>query len=95
MRPRAGRIRSAFIWLWAVPGRVFRLIFCESLTLWGVGLLIGAPRVLAASGPMSRVVLGANVGDPLILAGAALVVSITAAAAATCRRGVLRGWIRW
>jgi predicted permease len=68
--------------LGAVPGRVFRLVFCESLALLGTGLLMGAPLVLAASRPVSRVVLGVDVGDPLILVGAALVVTVTAAFAA-------------
>ena len=68
--------------LGAAPGRVFRLVFCESLALLGLGLLTGAPLVLAVSRPVSRVVLGVDVSDPLILAGAALVVTVTAAFAA-------------
>ncbi len=68
--------------LGAVPGRVFRLVFCESLALLGPGLLTGAPLVLAASRPVSRVVLGVDVSDPLIMAGVALVVALTAAFAA-------------
>ena len=68
--------------LGAVPGRVFRLIFGESLALLGFGLVAGAPLVLAASRPVSRVVLGVNVDDPLIPALAAAVVTLTAALAA-------------
>lgn len=73
--------------LGAVPGRVFRLVFCESLALLALGLLTGAPLVLTAS--RSRVVLGVDVGDPLIPAGAALVVTATAAFASyrTCFTG--------
>lgn len=67
--------------LGAVPGRVFRLVFCESLALLGVGLLMGAPLIVAASRPVSRVVLGVDVGDPLIPAVAAFVVTGTAALA--------------
>ena len=68
--------------LGAVPGRVFRLVFGESLALLGLGLLIGAPLVVAASRPVSRVVLGVDVGDPLIPVLAAVVVTLTAACAA-------------
>ncbi len=68
--------------LGAVPGRVFRLVFGESLALLGLGLLIGAPLVLAASRAVSRVVLGVDVNDPLIPALAAVVVTLTAAFAA-------------
>jgi predicted permease len=68
--------------LGAVPGRVFRLVFGESLALLGLGLLTGVPLVLAASRPVSRVVLGVDVSDPLIPALAAVVVTLTAAFAA-------------
>jgi len=68
--------------LGAVPGRVFRLVFCESLALLGLGLVVGTPLVVAASHPVSRVVLGVDVSDPLIPALAVLVVTVTAAFAA-------------
>ena len=68
--------------LGAVPGRVFRLVLGESLTLLGLGLLAGAPLVFAAARPASAVVLGVDVRDPLILGGAALIVTVTAALAA-------------
>src|SRR5262249_20179340 len=68
--------------LGAVPGRVFRLVFGESLALLGLGLVIGLPIVLAFSHPVSSVVLGVDVSDPQTLALAALVVAITAAFAA-------------
>lgn len=68
--------------LGAMPGRIFRLVFNESLALLGTGLLTGAPIVLAASHPASGVVLGVDVEDPLIPIGAAVVVTLTAALAA-------------
>ena len=68
--------------LGAVPGRVLRLVFGECLVLLGLGLVIGAPLVLAASRPVSRVVLGVDVSDPLIPALAMLVVTLSATLAA-------------
>lgn len=68
--------------LGAEPGRVFRLAFGESLALLAVGLIAGAPLILAASRPLSQVVFGVDVNDPLILLLAALVVIVTAAVAA-------------
>jgi len=68
--------------LGAAPGRVFRLIFYESLTLLGLGLAVGTPLVFAASHPVSRVVLGVDVSDPLIPTVAVVVVILTAAFAA-------------
>jgi ABC-type antimicrobial peptide transport system permease subunit len=68
--------------LGATPGRVFRLVFSETLGLLGLGLVIGLPLVLAASHPVSGVVLGVDVRDPVILAVAVLVVTLTAALAA-------------
>jgi predicted permease len=68
--------------LGAMPGRVFRLVFCESLALLGLGLVVGTPLVVAASHPVSRVVVGVDVSDPLIPALAVLVVTLTAAFAA-------------
>ncbi len=68
--------------LGAMPGRVFRLIFSEVLGLLGAGLAIGTPFVFAASHPVSRVVLGVNLRDPVIPGIAVLVVTLTAALAA-------------
>ena len=68
--------------LGAAPGQVFRLVFGESLALLGLGLAAGAPLVVAASQPVSRVVLGVDVSDPLIPALALLVVTLAAAVAA-------------
>src|SRR5262249_31316159 len=77
--------------LGAVPGRVFRLVFGESLALLGLGLVIGLPIVLAFSHPVSSVVLGVDVSDPQIPALAALVVAITAASAAYIPAGRASG----
>ena len=68
--------------LGAVPGRLFRLVFGECVVLLGLGLLIGTPFVLAASRPVSRVVLGVDVSDPLIPALTVLVVTLSATLAA-------------
>jgi predicted lysophospholipase L1 biosynthesis ABC-type transport system permease subunit len=68
--------------LGAMPGRVFRLVFSEALGLLGLGLVIGLSLVLAVSHPVSRVVLGVDVRDPVMLAFAVLVVTLTAAFAA-------------
>lgn len=68
--------------LGAMPGRVFRIVFGESVKLLGLGLLTGTPLMLAASHPASRMVLGIDVQDPLIPIGAAVVVTLTAALAA-------------
>ena len=68
--------------LGAVPGRVFRLVFGESLALLGLGLIVGTPLVVASTRPASRVIVGVDVSDPLIPALAVLVVTLTAALAA-------------
>jgi len=68
--------------LGAAPGRVFRLVFGEALTLLGLGLVIGTPLVLAASRSVSKVVLGVDTRDPQILVLAVTVVTATAALAA-------------
>jgi predicted permease len=68
--------------LGAAPRRVFRMAFGESLVLLAGGLAAGAPLVLAASGPVSRVVFGVDTRDPLIFVLAALIVTATAALAA-------------
>jgi predicted permease len=73
--------------LGAAPACVFRLVFRESLVLLGAGLAAGIPLGLAASHPVSRVVPGVDVSDPLILAGAALVVTLTAAFGASVPAG--------
>jgi ABC-type antimicrobial peptide transport system permease subunit len=68
--------------LGALPGRVFRLVFAEALALLGLGLAIGTPLVLAASRALSKFVLGVDTRDPLIVALAVTVVTVTAALAA-------------
>jgi predicted permease len=68
--------------LGALPRRVLRLVFGESRVVLAFGLAIGTPLVVAASRPISRVVVGVDVSDPLIPVLAALVVAITAALAA-------------
>jgi predicted permease len=68
--------------LGAAPGRVFRVTFGESLTLLAVGLLAGAPLVIAAARPVSQVVVGVDVTDLRIPLLAILVVTAVAALAA-------------
>jgi putative ABC transport system permease protein len=68
--------------LGAAPGRMFRLAFTESMVLLAIGLLVGTPVVIAVSRPVSQVILGADVKNPLIMVLAALVVTLTAALAA-------------
>jgi predicted permease len=69
--------------LGAAPGRMFRLAFGESLALLALGLGFGTPLIVAASRPLSKVMLGVDVNDPRIPVFAALVVIISAAAAAS------------
>jgi predicted lysophospholipase L1 biosynthesis ABC-type transport system permease subunit len=63
--------------LGAPQSRVFRMVLAESLGLLAGGLLVGAPLVLAAAQPLSKVVLGVDTHDPRIIISAAVAVALT------------------
>jgi predicted permease len=67
--------------LGAPQWHVFRMVLAESLILLSAGLLAGAPLVLAAAQPLSKVVSGVDTYDPRIVVAAALAVALTSTVA--------------
>jgi ABC-type antimicrobial peptide transport system permease subunit len=70
--------------LGAQPGRVLQLIIGETLALAGIGILLGLPAALAATGLVGGFLYGVKPGDPVVLAAAVGLLTITAVGA---------GWI--
>ncbi|MBV8906089.1 MAG: ABC transporter permease, partial [Acidobacteriia bacterium] len=68
--------------LGAPQGRVFWMILGESLILLAIGLVVGAPLLLAAARPVSGIVLGVDLYDARIWAASAIAVSAATALAA-------------
>jgi predicted permease len=67
--------------LGAQQWRLFRMVFIESLSLLALGLAAGVPLVLAATRPVSSVVLGVDPRDPRLIIAAGLAVTVAAALA--------------
>jgi len=62
------------------PGsRLFGMVFGESLALIAAGLLIGLPCVYAISRVVAGILYGVKASDPLMVGGAALILTLTAA----------------
>jgi predicted permease len=70
--------------LGAQPGRVLRSIIGETLALAGIGILLGLPAALAATRLVGGFLYGVKPGDPVVLAAAVGLLTITAVGA---------GWI--
>jgi ABC-type antimicrobial peptide transport system permease subunit len=78
-RTREIGIRMA---LGAAPGRIRALVMRELVWVLGFGLGIGIPAAMAATRLVESRLFGVKAKDPVIVAGAALVLALTAAAAA-------------
>ena len=65
----------------ATQGDVLRLVLREGMSLVGLGVAIGFVAALGAGQLLSRMLFGVEAGDPLSVAGAALVLSAAAMAA--------------
>ena len=70
--------------LGAQPRRVLRSIIGETLALAGIGILLGLPAALAATRLVGGFLYGVKPGDPVVLAAAVGLLTITAVGA---------GWI--
>ena len=68
--------------LGAPPASVLWAVFRESLTLVALGLAVGVPVVLVASGPLADVLFRIRPNDPMTLVGAIGLLVVVAAAAA-------------
>ena len=80
VRRRAQEI-GVRIALGALPSRVLRLVIGETLTVAGLGILLGVPAAMAATRLVSTFLYGVNPGDPITLAAAATLLAATAAIA--------------
>jgi putative ABC transport system permease protein len=78
-RTREIGIRMA---LGAAPARIRALVMRELVWVLGFGLGIGIPAAVAATRLVESRLFGVKAKDPVIVAGAALVLALTAAAAA-------------
>jgi predicted permease len=70
--------------LGAQPGRVLRSIIGETLTLAGIGIVLGLPAAFAATRLVGGFLYGVKPGDPVVLAASVVLLMITAVGA---------GWI--
>ena len=68
--------------LGATRDRVMALVLRESLGLAAIGLLIGAPVLLAGKSLTGGILFGVSASDPLTIAAAALLLLVVATAAA-------------
>ena len=68
--------------LGASPSEILRLVLSETLVLVTIGIAIGVPAALAGKRLLESQLYGVDPGDPLALAGAALVLLVVALAAA-------------
>ena len=80
VRQRAQEI-GVRVALGAQPGRVLRLIIGETLSLAIIGIVLGLPAALAATGLVGGFLYGVKPGDPGVLAAAAGSLAATAAIA--------------
>jgi predicted permease len=69
--------------LGAPPGEVLRMILRQSLTLVGIGIIIGGAAAYGAAQSISTMLFGLTPGDPLTYVAVAVALAVTAALAAS------------